>query len=445
MSSSLLILAILIIRVLILAYAPPFGSARDVINTAGFSGANKRNGMLQTVSSLGPIDGVQPVVIDVRDTTSSTVRPVPSASTGGADTVLNIPLEELRTRIEEVRALSGKGAPILTVCNLGKLSYFATRILAGYGIESRSLGGGLSMLRSKPVTSVETARSQTATKKSTSAAARPTTASQPVAAVGKMETLDVCGISCPGPIMAIRKQLPSLSPGQQLAVKASDPGFYNDFPAFCRVGGLTVVSCVKENGIVTGVLQKPLSDAASSDERTTVALSSTSVSKDMALVVFSGELDKVMAAFVLANGAIAMGSKVTMFFTFWGLNALRCSGGDCTFQKSHDGMVNHSTHSIMDRMMGFMMPKGPDKLPLTHMQMGGMGPIAMKMQMKQKNLPNLPDLMRDAKAGNVRLVACTMSMSAFGLDSEDLIDGIEYGGVADFLEAAGDSKNTLFI
>jgi peroxiredoxin family protein len=92
-----------------------------------------------------------------------------------------------------------------------------------------------------------------------------------------------------------------------------------------------------------------------------------------------------------------------------------------------------------------MNPKGPDALPLTHMQMGGLGPIAMKLQMKQKHLPNLPDLMRDAREGNARIVACTMSMSAFGLETDDLIEGVEFGGVADFLEAAGDSKNTLFI
>ena len=248
--------------------------------------------------------------------------------------------------------------------------------------------------------------------------------------------------------MAIRKKIPSLSPGQHLCVKASDPGFYNDFPAFCRVSNLTVVSCTKQNGIVTGVLMKPLGEAVCAEDVSCSAIRAIAVneSHDLALVVFSGELDKVMAAFVLANGAIAMGRKVTMFFTFWGLNALRCNGtADCPFQKTEDGLINHPSRSIMDKMMGFMMPKGIDGLPLTHMQMGGLGPIAMKMQMKQKHLPNLPDLMRDARAGNARIVACTMSMSAFGLESEDLIKDIEYGGVADFLEAAGDAKNTLFI
>ena len=272
-----------------------------------------------------------------------------------------------------------------------------------------------------------------------------------------MTHLDVCGVSCPGPIMAIRKQLPALLPGQRLCVRASDPGFYNDFPAFCRVSGMNVISCIKENGVVIGTLENPrphssesssdLSELSESPPSSSSSSSSSSLeSKDLSLVVFSGELDKVMAAFVLANGAIAMGRKVTMFFTFWGLNALRSTE---TQQQpvsvSAEDSLNHPTHSILDTMMAAMLPKGPDALPLTHMQMGGLGPVAMKLQMKQKHLPNLPDLMRDAKEGNARIVACTMSMSAFGLEETDLIAGVEYGGVADFLEAAGNSKNTMFI
>lgn len=432
------------INLFITAYAPPFGSARDVINTAGFSGSNARSGMLKKVATFEEIGGIEPIVLDVRDAMSASVRPVPSPVDGGSDNVVNIPLEELRGRIEEVKTLASQGKPIITCCNLGKLSYFATRILAGHDIDARSLSGGLSLLRTKHLSSLEAPVSQSSKNKSAPGDKKPPTPEPTENDVSKLETLDLCGLSCPGPIMAIRKKIPSLSPGQQLCVKASDPGFYNDFPAFCRVGGLKVVSCVKENGIIKGVLMKPLAEAARTEGEVT-ALSVADSSKDMALVVFSGELDKVMAAFVLANGAIAMGRRVTMFFTFWGLNALRHTGNQCSFQKPDGNMMNHPTRSILDRMMGVMMPKGPDDLPLTHMQMGGMGPIAMKMQMKQKNLPNLPDLMRDAKEGNARIVACTMSMSAFGLESSDLIDGIEYGGVADFLEAAGDAKNTLFI
>lgn len=444
-----------------LAYAPPFGSARDVINTAGFSGVNQREGMLKTVTSLAAQEGgVSPVVLDVRDYTLAAVRPVPCVEDGGADAcdVLNIPLEEVRGRLEEVRALAAQGRPLVVLCNLGKFSYFATRILAGHGIDASSVIGGITMLRSGRVTSLPEPIPENSFKKKSAASAA--SAPAPVSAFAAssspppspilispeacvMEHLDVCGVSCPGPIMAIRKKLPALAPGQHLCVKASDPGFFKDFPAFCRVSGMNIVSCVKDNGMVVGILENPracpVEDGASS---TPPSCSSLVESKDLSMVVFSGELDKVMAAFVLANGAIAMGRKVTMFFTFWGLNALRST--DAKPLTTGD-TVNHTTHSILDTMMTTMMPKGPDALPLTHMQMGGLGPIAMKLQMKQKHLPNLPDLMRDAKEGNARIVACTMSMSAFGLEEQDLVAGVEYGGVADFLEASGNSKNTLFI
>jgi peroxiredoxin family protein/TusA-related sulfurtransferase/rhodanese-related sulfurtransferase len=392
-----------------LAYAPPFGSARDVINTAGFSAVNQREGLYQSVPSLEAQNGIHPLVIDVRDRTSASVRPVPSLEAGGADPshVINIPLEELRGRIDEVKALAAQGTPIITLCNLGKMSYFATRILAGYGVQASSVIGGMTMLRGKKVASlaapvseeprVKDNNSSSGAHKADSAPSprspSPVPAPSPVP-VHSMDVLDVCGVSCPGPIMAIRKKLPTLSPGQQLCVKASDPGFYNDFPAFCRVSGMTVVSCTKEKGIVVGVLENPHNDnAATPAETTDISTASTttptsslsSESKDLALVVFSGELDKVMAAFVLANGAIAMGRKVTMFFTFWGLNALRSTDAKHSSMNADD-TVNHTTHSILDTMMATMMPKGPDALPLTHMQMGGLGPIAMKLQMKQKHL-----------------------------------------------------------
>jgi NADPH-dependent 2,4-dienoyl-CoA reductase/sulfur reductase-like enzyme/peroxiredoxin family protein/TusA-related sulfurtransferase/rhodanese-related sulfurtransferase len=433
-----------------LAYAPPFGSARDVINTAGFSGANQRSGMLNTVSTLEKQNGISPIVLDVRDTMGSCIRTLPSVTEGGVDAadVTNIPLEELRGRIDEVKAMAALGRPIVVMCNLGKFSYFATRILLAHGIESRSLSGGITMLRNIPARTIPAPISHASLNKSKSKSmsnAKSTGPSAiPVPAVPEaaMELLDVCGVSCPGPIMAIRKKIPSLSPGQHLCVKASDPGFYNDFPAFCRVSKLTVVSCDRSNGIVTGVLMKPVAECAQSEAVSSCSALAAPGPNNLAMVVFSGELDKVLAAFVLANGAIAMGRKVTMFFTFWGLNALR---NEQAHNEVKDGTVDHPAHSMLDRMMGVMLPKGPSALPLTHMQMGGLGSVAMKMQMKQKHLPNLPDLMKDAIEGNVRMVACTMSMSAFGLESEDMIKDIEYGGVADFLEAAGDSKNTLFI
>jgi peroxiredoxin family protein/TusA-related sulfurtransferase/rhodanese-related sulfurtransferase len=442
-----------------LSYAPPFGSARDVINTVGFLGNNTTSQMTHPVFTLTPSPSSStqppPLVLDVRDQMSASVHPIPGPEAGGCDSkrVVNIPLEEMRGRIEEIRELSN-GRGVITVCNLGKMSYFASRILAAHDIPVQSLQGGLKLLRNQPIETIPQPEAMSPEPATTHTSPQPT--APPVATSAKATTvavqeLDVCGLACPGPIMAIRKALPSLQPGCDLRVIASDSGFFNDFKSFCRVNQLTVVSLTKTNGLITGQLRVPHSshDSAASNNETNDATTSavtetgTSNSKDLSLVVFSGELDKVLAAFVLANGAIAMGGKVTMFFTFWGLNALRTSTASATAGGSDN--LHHGNLDLMDKMMRLMLPSGADALPLSHLQMGGLGPIAMKMQMKQKHLPNLPDLMRDASAGGVRMVACTMSMSALGILESDLIPGVELGGVADFLDASSRSKSTLFI
>jgi peroxiredoxin family protein len=154
---------------------------------------------------------------------------------------------------------------------------------------------------------------------------------------------------------------------------------------------------------------------------------------ELSMIVFSGDLDKVLAAFIIANGAAVMDKPVTMFFTFWGLNVLR------------KGEPVHVKKSLVERMFGRMMPRGVDKLKLSKMNMGGMGTMMMKRVMAQKNVYSLPRLMQEARDQGVRLVACTMSMDVMGITKEELIDGIEFGGVASFLDAADRSNATLFI
>jgi peroxiredoxin family protein len=151
------------------------------------------------------------------------------------------------------------------------------------------------------------------------------------------------------------------------------------------------------------------------------------------LIVFSGDLDKVLASFIIANGAAAMGRPVTMFFTFWGLNALR---------KTEHVNVNKS---LIEKMFGFMMPRGTSKLKLSKMHMGGMGTQMMKRVMKDKNVDSLEDLMKQAMANGVKLVACTMSMDVMGISKEELIDGVEFAGVASYLGDAEESNVNLFV
>lgn len=152
----------------------------------------------------------------------------------------------------------------------------------------------------------------------------------------------------------------------------------------------------------------------------------------LSLVVFSGDLDRVLAAFVIASGAAASGMEVSMFFTFWGLTALRqkrVSRGKTLFQK----------------MMGWMTPVGTRGLGVSKMNFGGIGAKMLRAMMRQQGVPQIEEMAQMARDLGVRIVACQMSMDVMGLHKEELIDGIEVGGVATFLGDATRSKATLFI
>jgi peroxiredoxin family protein len=155
----------------------------------------------------------------------------------------------------------------------------------------------------------------------------------------------------------------------------------------------------------------------------------------LTMVVFSGDLDKILAAFIIANGAAAMDIPVSLFFTFWGLNVLR-----------RDGPVElKSPKTFMEKMFGWMMPKGPNKLTLSRMNMGGLGTVLMKKEMAKKNVYDLPKLIKSAQEQGVRLIACTMSMDVMGIKKEELIEGISFGGVGTFIDSADKGNISLFV
>lgn len=164
------------------------------------------------------------------------------------------------------------------------------------------------------------------------------------------------------------------------------------------------------------------------------AVTTSTADKDGAtLVVFSGDLDKAMASFIIACGAAAMGKKVTMFFTFWGLNILRREDAPAV-EKDR-----------MEKMFGMMMPKGANALPLSNMNMMGMGTKMMKHVMEQKNVDSVETLIENAKKLGIQLIACAMSMDVMGIKKEELIDGVEVAGVATYLGKTDDSNLNLFI
>lgn len=152
----------------------------------------------------------------------------------------------------------------------------------------------------------------------------------------------------------------------------------------------------------------------------------------VSLVVFSGDLDRVLAAFVIATGAAALGQNVSIFFTFWGLNALKKKRV-------------LSDKRLMEKMMALMSPSGSQSLPVSKMNFFGVGAKMLRTMMREKNVSSLEDLMQMARDLGVRIVACEMSRDVMGIKDEELIGELEYGGVASFLGDALKSRATLFI
>ncbi|HTT45669.1 MAG TPA: DsrE/DsrF/DrsH-like family protein [Thermoplasmata archaeon] len=155
----------------------------------------------------------------------------------------------------------------------------------------------------------------------------------------------------------------------------------------------------------------------------------------LSMVVFSGDLDKVLAAMIIANGAAAMDLPVSIFFTFWGLNVLRRGGPVHVEGKK----------TMVEGMFGRMMPRGPEHLQISKMKMAGLGTRMIKREMAKKHVATLNQLIQSAQDQGVRFIACTMSMDLMGIHKEELIPGIKYGNVGSFIDAADKSRITLFI
>jgi len=394
------------------AYAPPFSSAKDPVNMVGFMAENVLSGLVKVidykaVAKLTPQDAF---ILDVR-----TPAEVKSGAIPGS---VNIPVDELRGRLNEIP----KNKKIIVYCRVGLRGYIAARILMQHGFtEVYNLSGGyltygtaMQQQSSKDVhfeEGIDTGRSTTSM-----------TVSLPI----KTIKLDVCGLQCPGPISRVKKEIDKLRPGDKLDVVASDPGFYNDVGSWAKATGNRVESLSMEKGIVHAVIVK--GEEAEAGSRV------VSSGNEKTIIVFDGDLDKAIASFIIANGALAMGRKVTMFFTFWGLTILR-----------KPKKVRGIRKNFIEKMFGWMLPRGSTKLSLSRMNMGGMGPFMIRFLMKRKKVDALETMIQNAIAGGARLIACQMSMDLMGIRKEELIDGVEVGGVATYLETAERADTNLFI
>ena len=392
------------------AYAPPYSSAKDPVNMAGFAAQNILDGLVGSITwdQLQQADSQQ-YLLDVR-----TPEEYAGGTIGGA---VNIPVDTLRDRIGELP----RDQPLVLFCRVGLRGYIAARILAASGFNGcRNLSGGYETWR----VATEPHEVMLPVEPVIRDAAVDNVAPTVSQASGKTIKVNACGLQCPGPVMRLKQEMDVLAPGEAVVITASDPGFYNDASAWARATGNTLRDIRIDKGIVTAVIEKGGGTVTSA----------ATTGNDKTIIVFSGDLDKVIAGFIIANGALAMGRKVTMFFTFWGLNALR-----------KPEKVTGLGKNLIEGAFGMMMPRGSRKLALSTMSMGGVGGRLIRGIMKNKNVPALEELMVMAVKAGAHLVACQMSMDLMGIRKEELIDGIEIGGVAAYLEASEHADNNLFI
>lgn len=405
------------------AYAPPFSSAKDPVNQAGFTAGNIIEGLVNIIhwDELQQSHSPNNFILDVRTPDEYEL--------GGIEDSVNIELDALRNRLDEIP----KDKKIIVLCGVGLRGYFAARILMQKGFtEVYNLSGGYKtyeyatckqsnedifescyiardshIYRVKPKTEAET----------------KTTASE----LSEIKTIEVdaCGLQCPGPIIKLKQEMDKLEDGERLQQKVTDAGFAKDAEAWCKMTGNKLISIDSEKGVYTALIEKQKKEKQAS--------ATVELPKNKTLVVFSDDLDKALATFVIANGAATTGHKVTLFFTFWGLNIIK---------KARKPKVDKD---LMGKMFGKMMAGSADDLKLSKMNMMGLGSKMMKKRMLSKKVDSLEDLIQTAMDNGIEMIACQMSMDVMGITKEELLDGVQIGGVASYLAEAEQSNLNLFI
>ncbi len=389
-------------------YAPPFSSAKDPIAIAGYVASNIISGAMPIITWRELVQQKNEVMlIDTRTPEEFSFGSIPGA--------INIPLDDLRDRMSEVPT----SKPVVLFCAVGLRGYLAQRILMGNGYRNvRNLSGGYKLY---------------------SAAVAPVPVPDKVATpqVGPIEStvssskeplkINACGLQCPGPIMQVKKAMDTLAPGEQVEIVATDAGFARDASAWCDTTGNRLIGSHEEKGRYTVTIEKGDPAAVCPSSAGAIA------GRGKTLILFSDDLDKALATFVLANGAAATGQKVTVFFTFWGLNVLK---------KVQKPKVKKD---IFGKMFGMMLPSSSLKLKLSKMNMFGMGSRMMRFLMKQKGVDSLESLRSQALAQGVEFIACQMSMDMMGISREELLDEVTIGGVATYMERADKANVNLFI
>lgn len=392
------------------AYAPPFSSAKDPVAISGYVAGNILSGKMTPLywREMQQADKSQVTLVDVRTPDEYALGTIPGA--------INIPLDNLRERLADIP----ENRPVYLFCGVGLRGYLASNILKSKGYpDVRNLIGGL-----------KTYNAATATIKTPEGFVFDTTthacSDSSCRSDKSIIKVDACGIQCPGPILKLKQAMEVLAVGQQLEVRATDAGFPRDAEAWCRTTGHKFLGKRAEGGIHIVEIEKAAPQVV---EATQPQISE----QGKTLILFSDDLDKTLATFVLANGAAATGKKVSIFFTFWGLNAIK---KECKPKVKKD---------IFGRMFGWMLPADSTKLALSKMNMLGIGSKMMRYLMRKKGVDSLETLRQQAIDQGVEFIACQMSMDVMGIKREELLDNVTVGGVASYMERAEQANVNLFI
>ena len=381
-----------------LCYAPPYGSAKDPVNYAGYIGCNILDGLTRQVHVHEIPDNA--FLLDVREPEEWELGTIPGS--------VHIPLDTLRGRLSDVP----ENRPVVVFCAQGQRAYSAERMLRQKGYDAGNLSGGYltwSMFHPE----------RTRVKPAPPADAPATGKHQEAHA-----SVDASGLQCPGPLVQVARAMKELRTGQILQATATDRGFRSDLPAWCGSTGNTMLSMSEEKGVITALVRKGGGETAQAPALT---------EKRATLVLFSGDMDKNLAALIIATGFASLGHSVTVFCTFWGLSILR---------KENPPKLRKS---FLDMMFGMMLPRGAKRLALSKLHMMGAGTAMMKHVMKSKNVDSVPDMLANAMEMGVIFQACEMSMGVMGITAEELLDGVETAGVGTFAALAEKSSATLFI
>jgi len=401
------------------AYAPPYSSAKDPVNQAGFTAGNIIEGLVNIIhwDELHQLHAPNNFILDVRTPDEFEL--------GNIEGAVNIEVDQIRNRLDEIP----KDKKIIIYCGVGLRGYFAARILMQKGFSNvYNLSGGYKTYEHATCkqSNEDIFESSYIARDGHIYRGKPKSNKEEIKSNLKTIEVDACGLQCPGPIIKLKKEMDKLENGQRLHQKVTDAGFVKDAEAWCKMTGNKLISTESDKGIYSAIIEKQ-----KVEKRATSGF--VDMPKNKTMVVFSDELDRALASLVIANGAAATGNKVTLFFTFWGLNIIK---------KSNKPKVQKD---FMGKMFGKMMADDAGDLKLSKMNMMGLGSKMMKKRMLSKKVDSLEDMLQTAMENGVEMIACQMSMDVMGVAAEELLDGVQIGGVATYLSEAEQSNLNLFI